>query len=88
MASFPVPAATCRGVPSSGFATLTSAPRATSSATTSTWRLANARCSAAPDSSLLVQVRAAIDELPDQLNVATFRGLDELVRAGDAGTDQ
>ena len=41
-----------------------------------------------PGLSLLVQVRAAIDELPDQLDVATFRGLDELVRAGDAGTDQ
>ena len=41
-----------------------------------------------PGLSLLVQLRAIIDELPDQLDVATFRGLDELVRSGDARTDQ
>ena len=38
--------------------------------------------------SLLVQVRAAIDELLDQRNIATFRGIDELLRASDAGTNQ
>ena len=35
-----------------------------------------------PGLCLLVQVRAGIDELPDQLNVATFRGLDERRQGG------
>jgi hypothetical protein len=41
-----------------------------------------------PEPFLPVEVRAVVDELLNQLDIATLRGLDELVRADDVGTDQ